>query len=174
MLLSSAPCPPAGDRWVHEPNLDGWRCIAQVQDGKVRLWAREGLEWSPLLPELSCLADLGDLVLDGELVALSPDGRADFDLLSTRMTGTATDLSVCLYAFDILRLGEHELVQTTWADRREALDALDVGGRTAGQVRTTIWTTDGSAMHRASAEVEAEGTVPKRLRPTGPAAPVTG
>ena len=87
MLLSSAPCPPAGDRWVHEPNLDGWRCIAQVQDGKVRLWAREGLEWSPLLPELSCLADLGDLVLDGELVALSPDGRPDLDLLSTHMTG---------------------------------------------------------------------------------------
>lgn len=72
---------------MHEPELDGWRCIAQVQDGKVRLWTRGGLEWSPLLPELSCLADLGDLVLDGELVALSPDGRPDLDLLSTHMTG---------------------------------------------------------------------------------------
>lgn len=57
-------------------------------------------------------------MLDGELVALSPDGRADFDLLNTRMTGTATDLPVSLYFFDIFRLGEHELVQRTWADCR--------------------------------------------------------
>ena len=34
------------------------------------------------------------------------------------MTGTATDPPVSLYFFDIFRLGEHELVQTTWADCR--------------------------------------------------------
>lgn len=52
MLLSSAPCPSAGDRWVHEPKLDGWRCFAQVQDLKVRLWTRDGQEWSPLLGDM--------------------------------------------------------------------------------------------------------------------------
>ena len=139
-LLSSAPYPPAGDSWVHEPKLDGWRCIAQVQDEKVRLWPRGGLEWSPLLPELSCLANLDDLVLDGELVALSPDGRADFDLLSTRMTGTATDPPVCLYVFDILRLGEHELVQRAGPIAgRPLTPETSAAGRLARARTTTPW-----------------------------------
>jgi hypothetical protein len=69
-LLTSVSSPPPGDRWVHEPKLDGWRCMAQVSAKKVRLWSRSGHDWSRLHPELACLTKLGDIVLDGELVAV--------------------------------------------------------------------------------------------------------
>jgi bifunctional non-homologous end joining protein LigD len=107
---------------VHEPKLDGWRCLAQVSAGKVHLWSRSGHDWSRLVPELGCLAALGDIVLDGELVAAGPDGRADFELLGARMMGPAHHVPVCLYAFDALSIGGRELVDRLWLERRAVLD----------------------------------------------------
>jgi bifunctional non-homologous end joining protein LigD len=115
-----------------------------------------------LLPELGCLAKLGELVLDGELVAAGPDGRADFELLGTRMMGPARDVAVCLYAFDALALGGTELVHRPWFEHRDVLDGLDLSDRSGGLVRRTIWTADGTAMHQATAATRAEGTVSKR------------
>ena len=162
MLLSPAPSPPTGERWVHEPKLDGWRCLAQVSGQKVRLWSRSGHDWSRLLPELRCLANLGDMVLDGELVAAGPNGRADFELLGARMMGPAKDVPVCLYVFDALAVGGKELVDRTWLDRRAVLDGLDLSDRTDGLARCTVWTSDGTAMHEATGTTGAEGTVSKR------------
>ena len=75
---------------------------------------------------------------DGELVSPTRDGRADFDLLSARL----------LRAFDRIGAGMY------WG--------LDLERKTEGSVRLTIYSTDGVAMHRATAEAGAEGTVSKR------------
>jgi len=37
MLLTAADAPPTGDGWAHEMKLDGFRCIAEVTAGRVRL-----------------------------------------------------------------------------------------------------------------------------------------
>jgi bifunctional non-homologous end joining protein LigD len=81
MLLTSAPAPPAGDGWVHEAKLDGWRCLVDVSGGRVQVWSRRGGDYTARLHELQSLSCLGDAVLDGDLVVITDDGRADFELL---------------------------------------------------------------------------------------------
>jgi ATP-dependent DNA ligase len=68
---------------VHEAKLDGFRCLAQVRSSRLRLWSRAGGEWVDRLPELDGVSSVGEVVLDGEVVVLTADGRADFKVLAT-------------------------------------------------------------------------------------------
>jgi len=101
---ASAKIPPAGELWIHQAKLDGFRCIA-VKDGtKVRLYSRRGLEFR--LPGMAAaLANLAahTAVLDTELIRVSPDGRADFFALLRQMRqGKPDEEAMMLMAFDIL------------------------------------------------------------------------
>jgi ATP-dependent DNA ligase len=102
------PCIPTGgttvpDRpeWIHEIKHDGYRLIIQ-RDGKtLRLWTRNGHDWSdrfPLISEAALRNRNGSFVIDGEAVLLGVDGRSDFDGLHSRKH----DYEVQFYAFDIL------------------------------------------------------------------------
>ena len=101
MLLTAARALPVGDGWVHEAKLDGWRCLVEVSGGRVQVWSRRGGEYTAKLPELQSLSRLDDVVLDGELVVVTEDGRADFELLSRRLNNgnrrLTAEHSVTLY-----------------------------------------------------------------------------
>ena len=67
--------------------LDGYRVLAFVQDGVVRLQSRRGIDLTLPFPEL--VAELaaqavGSMILDGEIVALDADGRPSFNALQNR------------------------------------------------------------------------------------------
>ena len=42
--------PPEGDDWVHEIKYDGYRILARLDDGGVRLFTRNGLDWTARFP----------------------------------------------------------------------------------------------------------------------------
>ena len=46
------------------------------------------------LRELACLTLLGEVVLDGEMVVVTPDGRADFELAAVHVHGAASQLAL--------------------------------------------------------------------------------
>src|SRR5262249_6600970 len=74
-------------RWLYEPKVDGYRVLAFIADGRVRLVSRRGLELAPFFPEIvgDLSAQAGDrLILDGEIVALGADGRPSFNALQNR------------------------------------------------------------------------------------------
>jgi bifunctional non-homologous end joining protein LigD len=65
------------DEWAIEPKWDGWRCLARIENGAVGLTSRWRNELTTHFPELTTLpAALRKrrLLLDGEVVALRPDG----------------------------------------------------------------------------------------------------
>jgi bifunctional non-homologous end joining protein LigD len=127
MLPTAVPAPPAADGWVHESKLDGYRCLAQVKPSRARLWSRAGTEWTDRLPELASLTLLGNAVLDGEVVVVTPDGRADFELLGGRIHGPRYDPGsqpVTFYVFDVLQFGDQDLRDQPWAERCQVLDDL--------------------------------------------------
>ena len=106
----------------------------------VRLWSRGGHDWAPKLPELESLTGLGDAVLDGEMIVATPDGRADFELLTTRLNRRPGDPTpgppVSLYVFDILRHHGQDIRNRPWSERRAILDGLELAERTqAGPAR---------------------------------------
>jgi bifunctional non-homologous end joining protein LigD len=125
--------PDAGDDWVFEMKWDGYRAIATVRDGAVELRSRNGLDFTPTYPELQALADAvdGDVVLDGEIVALDASGRPSFGLLQTRSGITSPrDVErarkaqgVRFFAFDILERDGRSLGSRPYTERRAELRA---------------------------------------------------
>jgi bifunctional non-homologous end joining protein LigD len=100
---------PAGPDWLHEIKHDGYRLIVQREGKRVRLFTRNGYDWTgryPLIVEAALKNRCSSFVIDGEAVLLgSVDGISDFNGLHSRRH----DDEVQLYAFDILALEGDDL-----------------------------------------------------------------
>ena len=71
---------PSGPLWLHEIKHDGYRIIARKDGGDVRLWSRNGLDWSrnmTAIAEALKALPVERVVLDGEAVAHCADGFPD-------------------------------------------------------------------------------------------------
>ncbi|WP_030678735.1 ATP-dependent DNA ligase [Streptomyces cellulosae] len=176
MLATPGTLPPAAQdaRWAYETKQDGQRVVVYLAgDGGVVLRARSGEVVTVAYPELLPLGRaLGrtPAVLDGEVLALDERGRADFQLLQSRMglvqspgraARRAADVPVHLVLFDVMHLGGRPLVALPYARRRALLEELGLTG--------PYWSTPGAlvghgeAALRATREHGLEGLVCKRL-----------
>jgi bifunctional non-homologous end joining protein LigD len=93
--------PPVGPQWIHELEHDSYRLIARKREGRVRLFTRNGFDWTDRYPRISeAMAALRAIqaVIDGEAVWCDRDGLAVFDKLHSRAHDGPGDL----YAFDLL------------------------------------------------------------------------
>ena len=167
MLATVAERVPTGDAWAHEVKWDGMRVLVDVRDGAVTIWSRNERDVTVSYPELERLgADYGDMLLDGEVVALD-GGRPSFHALTERMHVTdlrraarlATTRPVTLMVFDLLRLFGSDLTGQPWSARRELLERLDLDGR-HWQVPPVY--DDGDQLLAATADQGLEGIVSKR------------
>ena len=92
---------PDHPEWIHQIKHDGYRLIVQRDGKRVRLFTRNGHDWSdrsPLITEAALRNRNSSFVIDGEAVLLGVDGRSDFNGLHSRRH----DLEVQFYVFDIL------------------------------------------------------------------------
>src|SRR6202161_630192 len=73
--------PPSGPQWVHEIKLDGVRMAARVDNGRVQLLTRTGLDWTAKYPSaVAALANVNvkTAYLDGELCGVDDAGLHSF------------------------------------------------------------------------------------------------
>lgn len=113
------------DGWTFERKLDGYRCLATVDDAGVSLRSRNGLEYAGGLPGLAAAlanAALGSLVVDGELVVVDGEGRTSFEGLQQAMSGAPEE--VRLVVFDLLWFEGNDLRPLPLVERRAALDEV--------------------------------------------------
>ena len=99
---------PAGPDWLHEIKHDGYRLIVQREGKRVRLFTRNGHDWTaryPLIVDAALRNRQTSFVIDGEAVLLGVDGVSDFNGLHSRRH----DDEVQLYAFDVLALDGDDL-----------------------------------------------------------------
>jgi bifunctional non-homologous end joining protein LigD len=92
---------PAGADWIHEIKHDGYRLIVQREGDRVRLFTRNGHDWTeryPMIVEAALRNRTRSFVIDGEAVLLGVDGITDFNGLHSRRHNE----EVQLYAFDCL------------------------------------------------------------------------
>ena len=64
---------PAGPDWFHEIKHDGYRLIVQRDGARVRLFTRNGYDWTkryPLIVEAALRNRTTSFVIDGEAVLL--------------------------------------------------------------------------------------------------------
>ena len=80
MQCKSVTSLPAGDKWTFEIKVDGYRSVAVKRGREVTLFSRHEKVLTRRFPNVvEMIASLeGDLVLDGELVALDPQGKPFF------------------------------------------------------------------------------------------------
>ena len=139
MLAESVEEPFDGTEWLFELKWDGYRAIAFIDGGKVRLVSRNQNDLTPRYPELK---DMGKFIhaktaiLDGEVVALDEEGKASFSLMQqrtgfrpggNRAAGNA-DVPVLYYAFDLLYLDGYDWRRVPLEERKHKLASLLVAG----------------------------------------------
>ena len=124
-LATLVESPPKGD-WRYEVKFDGYRILARIEDGEVRLFTRNGHDWSARLPsQAKALArlKLRSAWLDGEMVVTNEQGVADFQALQNAFDATR-DEQIIYYLFDLPFLNGLDLRQCPLQQRRTALAAV--------------------------------------------------
>ena len=125
-LATVAALAPEGGEWLHEIKYDGYRLVAFIDAGRVRLITRGGLDWTdkfPALAERLAKLPVTTAVLDGELVALRPDGITYFADLQDAISAKRTD-RLTYFAFDLLYRDAYDLTGARLEDRKAALAEL--------------------------------------------------
>jgi len=114
---------PEGPEWTYEIKLDGYRLEAVRSGGKTTLYSRRKNVLNKKFPYIVAALDyLPDgTVIDGELVALHPDGRPNFNMLQNFRSAEA---HIHYYAFDILVHKNKDLTQLPLSKRREILHSV--------------------------------------------------
>lgn len=159
-----------GDDWAFEMKWDGIRAIATVAGGSVTLTSRNGIDLSATYPELAelALAVDRDVVVDGEIVAISRSGRPDFGLLQRRMglsreadiAAVRKSVKVQFMAFDLLSLSGRSLMKDTYDQRRKALEDHVTP---SGSIQVPpAFEGDEAAAIQSSRALKLEGVVAKR------------
>jgi bifunctional non-homologous end joining protein LigD len=112
-----------GTDWIHEIKHDGYRLIFQSEGKRVRLFTRNGHDWSdrfPLIVEAALRNRISSFVIDGEAVLLGVDGRSDFNGLHSRKHND----EVQFYAFDVLAMQGEDLRELPLHLRKNNLSGL--------------------------------------------------
>jgi bifunctional non-homologous end joining protein LigD len=114
---------PTGKDWLHEIKHDGYRLIVQRGGKRVRLFTRNGYDWTaryPLIVKAALRNRSSSFVIDGEAVLLGVDGISDFNGLHSRRH----DDEVQVYAFDVLALDGEDLRKLPLTMRKTNLARL--------------------------------------------------
>jgi bifunctional non-homologous end joining protein LigD len=158
---------PAGDDWLHELKYDGYRMLAAVSKGRVRLGTRSGLDWTARMPALSReLERLGSqLLLDGEIVVLDQDGVSDFQSLQNAL-GAGKDENIVYFVFDLLHMDGYDLRDLPLEQRKELLSVvLSTRAKGLARIRYSDHVMGhGPEFHGAACARGLEGTIAKRRR----------
>ncbi len=133
---------PAKDEgWAFEFKWDGIRGDSLLHCGRFRILSRNDRDVTVTYPELedsagALTAGTDTAVLDGEIVALGPDGRPSFGALQHRMgvmqasraAQLAAEQPVVAMLFDILYLNGESTVKEPYTERRRLLESLGLNG----------------------------------------------
>ncbi|WP_390898992.1 DNA ligase D [Pseudomonas soli] len=106
--------------------FDGYRILARIEGADVRLFTRNGHDWSAKMPrQVEALKALGldSAWLDGEMVVVDDQGVADFQALQNAFD-TEHDERITYYLFDLPYLGGEDLRQLPLQARRATLARL--------------------------------------------------
>lgn len=115
---------PEGEDWLYEVKWDGYRALALKQGDEVRLLSRNNKSLGGDFPELLTRiknVDATSAVIDGEIVAVGPDGRPSFQALQNR--GSVPPV-ITFYAFDLLHLDGEDLLPLPLVERKARLRSI--------------------------------------------------
>jgi bifunctional non-homologous end joining protein LigD len=106
--------------------LDGFRMAARIDNGRVQLLTRTGLDWTAKYPSAAAAlakVNVKTAYLDGELCGVDEAGLPSF---ADTQAATDGECSVRLvyFAFDLLHIGGWDISSLTLLERKALLEPL--------------------------------------------------
>ncbi len=158
---------PGGESWIHEIKLDGYRLVARVEHiakkVDVKLFTRNGLDWSERVPSLcATLAELPlkSAAFDGELCSLRADGVSSFQDLQNALSA-GREAQLIYFAFDLLWLDGEDLRSRPLLERKERL-ARVLEGQNKNVRYSDHVVGEGPAFFERASAMKLEGIISKR------------
>jgi len=155
---------PDGERWLHEIKWDGYRLLADLHEGEVKLRSRNGLDWTADFPEVVQAVQalpVRDARLDGELVVLDDNGRSDFAALQRVIDGSSKK-PLRYIVFDLPGVAGVDISRAPLLERKALLKELI--GDAVGTLAFSEHVIDhGPAVFEASGKAGFEGIVSKQI-----------
>jgi bifunctional non-homologous end joining protein LigD len=173
MLATAGALPPDQDQWAFELKWDGIRAVSYWNGTRLLFESRNLRDITRSWPELDgfgAALPSGDVVLDGEIVALDDRGVPSFQRLQERMHVTAPGrdlverVPAAYFVFDVLHVDGTTVMSRPWTERRSLLDAMAIAG--------PCWATppafvgEGDMTIDVAEQRQLEGVVAKRLDST--------
>ncbi len=154
---------PEGD-WHYEIKFDGYRILARILKGEVRLFTRNGHDWTERLPRqakaLQALK-LKDSWLDGEVVSLNDDGLPDFQALQSAFD-IGRSLDIVYYLFDAPFLDGRDQREEPLETRRAALESALSASKSKLLRFSEAFAADHRDIFQSACDLALEGVIGKR------------
>jgi len=160
---------PTGNQWLHEIKFDGYRALVSAAGENVRVFTRNGHDWSDkFAPLIEAIAALGlpPSLIDGEIIARDAKGNPDFSSLQSVLKrghgSQGEDDALEFHAFDLLELDGENLAPMPQIERKERLEALlSEAGRPVFVADHVIGA--GEKLYEAMCKAGQEGIIAKRV-----------
>jgi bifunctional non-homologous end joining protein LigD len=156
---------PAGDQWLHEIKFDGYRMICRIDDGRAELVSRNQKAWTDRFGPIAAAAKrwpFRQAILDGEVVAMRPDGTSDFELLQN-VFRDRKERDLFYYVFDILYFDGWDLRPVALEERKKLLAELIGAASDPGPLRLSEHMEGrGPEFFEQVCQTKAEGIISKR------------
>jgi bifunctional non-homologous end joining protein LigD len=154
--------PPEGKHWIHEIKHDGYRSQVVIERGQVRVFSRNGHDWSDRYPGIVRAASnlpCKSAIIDGEAIVQNNNGASDLEALAPAIQSRSNSIIIC--AFDLLHLNGQDLRRQTLLDRRAELHYL-LGVDAESRIQfSEEFNGSGAAFLKACADNGLEGIVSK-------------
>jgi bifunctional non-homologous end joining protein LigD len=157
--------PPAGDEWLHEIKLDGYRLIVLIDDGEVRLMTRGSLDWTERFPGIADnfkALQVKSAIVDGEAAVEDENGISSFSALQNALSDHKHASKAIFFAFDLLYLDGLDLRDASLDDRKAALADLLRSSAGASLRYSEHIVGNGQEMKDHACRLGLEGVVSKR------------
>lgn len=160
-LVESAP----SGEWSYEIKFDGYRVMARIDHDEVKLFTRNGHDWTHKLPgQAEALAALGleSAWLDGEMVVANEQGVPDFQALQNAFD-SGSSASIVYYLFDLPYLNGVDLREVPVEERRAALATVLKLNENPLLRFSDAFGESPEALLNSACEMQMEGLIGKRL-----------
>ncbi len=162
MLAVLADEPFNNENWLFEIKWDGYRAVAEIENGNVNIYSRNGIsfndKFTPVVESLKRIKH--DVILDGEVVSVDENGISKFQLLQNyQKTGKG---NLLYYVFDIIYLDGYDLKNIPLIKRKEILKKIlpDIPNiKFSDHIEK-----DGKAFYKIAEEKKLEGILAKNKK----------
>ena len=144
--------------FIYEVKMDGWRCLAYIENGLCRLISRKQNQFKSFSPLAASVAKLKvqNAIIDGEVVCLDKDGKSVFlDLMRRRKA------DAILFCFDLLWLNNEDLRNLPLVERKLRLRQLIRSSRNRSLLYASHMERYGIRLFQAICQQDCEGVVGK-------------